>query len=97
MGAQNVCISLGKDGMIFLNNEEVFEVTIPKVNAVNTVGSGDSTIAGFSVAISREYDIVDTLKFANACGISNALNVKTGFVTLEEVEKYSQLVDVKKI
>ncbi|MGL5312985.1 MAG: 1-phosphofructokinase [Peptostreptococcaceae bacterium] len=97
MGAQNVCISLGKDGMIFLNNEEVFEVTIPKVNAVNTVGSGDSTIAGFSVAISRGYDIVDTLKFANACGISNALNVKTGFVTLEEVEKYSQLVDVKKI
>lgn len=97
MGAQNVCISLGKDGMVFLNNEEVFEVTIPKVNAVNTVGSGDSTIAGFSVGISRGYDIVDTLKLANACGISNALNVKTGFVILEEVEKYSQLVDVKKI
>lgn len=97
MGAQNVCISLGKYGMIFLSKDEVFEVTIPKINAVNTVGSGDSTIAGFSVGISRGYDIVTTLKLANACGISNALNVKTGFVKLEEVDKYFQLVNVKKI
>ena len=27
-------------------------------------------------------------KFSNACGISNALNIESGFVTLGEVEKY---------
>lgn len=97
MGAQNVCISLGKDGMIYLNKDEVYEVTIPKVDIVNTVGSGDSTIAGFSVGILRGYDIVDTLKLANGCGISNALNVETGFVKIEDVERYSQHVIVKKL
>lgn len=97
MGAQNVCISLGKDGMVFLNNECTFEVTIPVVDAINTVGSGDSTIAGFSVGILREYNIVDTLKLANACGISNALNVETGFVKLDEIDKYSKLVEITKL
>ncbi|MGL5348184.1 MAG: 1-phosphofructokinase [Peptostreptococcaceae bacterium] len=97
MGAKNVCISLGKDGMLFLNNENIYEVNIPTVDAINTVGSGDSTIAGFSVGILREYNIIDTLKLANACGISNALNVETGFIKLEEVEKYSKLVKVTKV
>ena len=97
MGAENVCISLGKDGMIYLNSKEVYEVKVPKIEAVNTVGSGDSTIAGFSVGILRGYDIKDILKLSNACGISNALNMETGFVKLEEVEKYKDLVEVTKL
>lgn len=97
MGAQNVCISLGKDGMVYLSNDEIYEVTVPKIEAVNTVGSGDSTIAGFSVGILRNYEIIDLLKLANACGISNAMNIETGFVKLEEIEKYSKQVQVKKL
>lgn len=97
MGAENVCISLGKDGMIYLNAEEVYEAKVPKIEAVNTVGSGDSTIAGFSVGILRGYEIEELLKLSNACGISNALNIETGFVSLEEVEKYKDLVKVIKL
>lgn len=97
MGAENVCISLGKDGMIYLNAEEVYEAKVPKIEAVNTVGSGDSTIAGFSVGILRGYEIEELLKLSNACGISNALNIETGFVSLEEVEKYKGLVKVTKL
>lgn len=97
MGAENVCISLGKDGMIYLNAEEVYEAKVPKIEAVNTVGSGDSTIAAFSVGILRGYEIEELLKLSNACGISNALNIETGFVSLEEVEKYKDLVKVTKL
>lgn len=97
MGAQNVCISLGKDGMIYLNEDGVYEAKVPKIEAVNTVGSGDSTIAGFGVGILRGYEVEDLLKLSNACGISNALNIETGFVTLEEVEKYQDLVKVTKL
>ncbi|MCC0701085.1 1-phosphofructokinase [Clostridioides sp. ZZV15-6383] len=97
MGAKNVCISLGKDGMVYLSKYSVYDVKVPHVKCVNTVGSGDSTIAGFSVGISRGYKIENLLKFANACGISNALNMETGFVDLEEVEKYKDLVEVTKL
>ncbi|MCC0783864.1 1-phosphofructokinase [Clostridioides sp. ES-S-0108-01] len=97
MGAENVCISLGKDGMVYLSRDSVYDVKVPPVKCVNTVGSGDSTIAGFSVGILRGYKIENLLKFANACGISNALNMETGFVCLEEVEKYQNLVEVTKL
>lgn len=97
MGAENVCISLGKDGMVYLNEDNVYDVKVPVVKCINTVGSGDSTVAGFSVGILRGYKIENLLKFANACGISNALNMETGFVDLGEIDKYQDLVEVKKL
>lgn len=97
MGAQNVCISLGKDGMIYLNGHEVYEIKVPKIEAINTVGSGDSTIAGFSVGILRGYNTIDLLKLANACGISNALNIETGFVKLDDIDRFSEQVIVNKL
>ncbi len=54
-------------------------------------------MAGFSVGILRGYKIENLLKFANACGISNALNMETGFVDLVEIDKYQDLVEVKKL
>ena len=84
MGAENVCISLGKDGMVYLNEDNVYDVKVPAVKCINTVGSGDSTVAGFSVGILRGYKIENLLKFANACGISNALNMETGVVTKQK-------------
>ena len=97
MGAQNVCISLGKDGMIYLNKNELYEVKVPKIEAISAVGSGDSTIAGFSVGILRGYNSIELLKLANACGISNALNVETGFVELDKVREFYEQVIVNKL
>lgn len=97
MGAQNVCISLGKDGMIYLNENEIYEVKVPKIKAISAVGSGDSTIAGFSVGILRGYNTINLLKLANACGISNALNVETGFVELDKVREFYEQVIVNKL
>lgn len=97
MGAENVCISLGKNGMVYLNKDSVYDVEVPQVKAMNTVGSGDSSIAGFSVGILKGYEVEALLKLSNACGISNSLSMETGFVNLEEVEKYKDLVKVTKI
>lgn len=97
MGAQNVCISLGKDGMIYLNKNELYEVKVPKIEAISAVGSGDSTIAGFSVGILRGYNSIELLKLANACGISNALNVETGLVELDKVREFYEQVIVNKL
>lgn len=97
MGAKNVCISLGKDGMIYLNENELYEVKVPKIKAVNTVGSGDSTIAGFSVGILRGYDTVELLKLANACGMSNALNMETGFINISDIYKFTKEIVVNKL
>ncbi len=48
MGAENVIISMGKDGALLVDEKgEIYLSNAPKGNVVNTVGSGDSMVAGF--------------------------------------------------
>lgn len=47
MGAKNVIISMGKDGAIFMNNRMALISENVKGTAKNSVGAGDSMVAGF--------------------------------------------------
>lgn len=84
---ENICISMGKDGMILVNKDSIYEVKITSIKIENTVGSGDSSIAGFAYGLLNDYLLKDRLRLSNACGISNAMNIKTGFIDVNEVEK----------
>jgi 1-phosphofructokinase len=47
MGAQNVLLSLGDQGSLYYNGETIFRARAEKIAATNTVGAGDSLLAGF--------------------------------------------------
>ena len=48
LGARNVLVSLGADGaMLVTENGDVYVKAAPKGQAVNSVGAGDSMVAGF--------------------------------------------------
>ena len=48
MGAKNVLISMAGDGAILVTeSREVFRMGVPKGKVVNSVGAGDSMVAGF--------------------------------------------------
>lgn len=48
MGARNVLVSMAGDGAVFLGeNGEVFQCKAPQGKVVNSVGAGDSMVAGF--------------------------------------------------
>lgn len=79
-GIEFVVISLGLEGSIAGYKNKLYKVSIPKVKAVNPVGSGDSYVAGIAVALQRGYEIEDILKFASACGTANAMEKESGFV-----------------
>ena len=49
-----VCITRGKDGAAFLENETWTEVQATPVNAVDTVGAGDAFLAALLVGIGRD-------------------------------------------
>lgn len=80
-GIKFVAISLGVEGSVAGYEGKFYNVTIPKVDAVNPVGSGDSYVGGIAIAIQRGYEVKDALKFASACGTANAMEKETGFVT----------------
>lgn len=68
--ADNVLVSLGADGAILLDAEGgVHEQPALPVKAVNTVGAGDSMLAGFLAGIHRGYDYA--LKLGTAAGAAS--------------------------
>ena len=92
-----ILLSLGKNGALLRYNEEVYNVDIPKIVAVNPVGSGDSSLAGFSYGLSQNNNYEVAAKFAMAAGISNALEARTGHVDLDNFKKYSNQIIIEKV
>ncbi|OOM16426.1 1-phosphofructokinase family hexose kinase [Clostridium saccharobutylicum] len=96
-GIKFVAISLGEQGSIAGCEGKFYKVTVPKVNAVNPVGSGDSYVAGIAVSIKRGYDMIHTLKYASACGTANAVEKETGCVKEEIVNQFFNDIVVEEI
>ncbi|PTK37049.1 tagatose-6-phosphate kinase, partial [Staphylococcus nepalensis] len=76
---------------------QVYNVDIPKVVAINPVGSGDSSLAGFSYGISKDASIQESATYAMAAGISNALEARTGHIDLNNFEKFSNQITIEKV
>ncbi len=88
MGAENVLVSLGADGAVLLTeNGHVFRTEVPllKQSIRNTVGAGDSMIAGFVTGYLRNYDYEEALNYGVAAGSATAVSDELG--TRETTEK----------
>lgn len=84
MGAQNVLISLGGDGAILVTtNDEVYFSKAPKGKVVNTVGAGDSMVAGFIAGYEKSGDFEQAFKMGIATGSASAFSMN--LATAEEV------------
>ncbi len=94
-GAQSVLITRGSRSAFFVSDEETLEIFPPKIVAVNPVGSGDAVTAGMAVDLSRGKDVFESINTGMACGAANALNLVSGFLTLEDVERLRPLVRVE--
>ena len=93
-GAQNVLVSLGGEGAIYFG-EEILKITIPKIKIHNTVGSGDSSVAGFAKGLDDGLELNEILKLSMACGMSNAQSMETGRVIPEDVKEFMGNITVE--
>ena len=85
MGAQNVLVSLGNDGALLLTKEdETYDSKAPKGQVVNTVGSGDSMVAGFLAGYYQTQDYEYALKVGVAAGSASAFSIR--LATKEDVD-----------
>lgn len=85
-GARNVLISMAGDGAILLTEtKEVYKMGVPKGMVVNSVGAGDSMVAGFVASYFKEHDYLKALKFGTATGSATAFS--EGLATMDKVEE----------
>lgn len=96
-GVEVVAVSLGGDGSFVVSNEGSFRAKVPKIDAVNTVGCGDSMIAGFALGFSEGLSIEETLRKASAISAAAALREETGFFVKEDMERILQEVEITRL
>ncbi|EMC30937.1 1-phosphofructokinase family hexose kinase [Streptococcus mutans] len=92
-----IFVSLGSNGSLVKYKNEFYSIKIPKVNAINTQGSGDATVGGILSAINQKESFINMLKYGSAAGTANALNVKTGFLEVGIFKAIYQDVSVSKL
>lgn len=74
-GARNVLISMAGDGAIFLGEDgSVFESPAPKGTVVNSVGAGDSMVAGFLTGYLEKKDYRHAFKMGISTGSASAFS-----------------------
>ncbi len=87
MGAKNVLISLGGDGALLVDEfgKVHKEGVIKGYKVLNTVGSGDSMVAGFVAGCIDKNDYAHALKLGSACG--NATAFLNGLATKDKIDE----------
>lgn len=88
-GARNVLVSMGGEGAILVTEEDqVFSAPAPDGNLVDTIGAGDSMVAGFLAGYLERGSMVDG--FAKGIAAGSATAYKNGLATKEEITSMAQ-------
>ena len=87
MGAENVLISMDKDGAILITKDKkLLYSKAPKGKVINSVGSGDSMVAGFITGYLTHNDYEKALKMGIAAGSASAFS--ENLATKDEIIYY---------
>ena len=94
LGAQNVAITLGKDGSYLLDsNSDLYYAKVDKIELISPQGSGDSFLSAFIIKINEGSE--KAFKWANAAGAATAQVNGLAHYTL--IEKNLKKVHIKKL
>ena len=96
-GIENVMMSLGEKGALLVTDGGAVSAVPPSINALSTIGAGDSTIAGFIAAYVDGKDSAEQLKVAVSYGTAACLLEGTTPPTKENVAEIYKNVKVENI
>lgn len=68
-GAKNVIVSLGGDGALLFTGNEIYRSNVLKRPLKNSVGAGDSMIAGFIGRYAKTKDVVEAFKWGSLVAV----------------------------
>lgn len=94
-GAHSCVITLGSQGAVWADPEEVLVGEAPSIDAVNAVGSGDSFLAGLVIALERGESKRRSLALALATGAANAMEKHAGSFSESAAQELASTVVVR--
>ncbi|MCA0171531.1 1-phosphofructokinase [Bacillus sp. RAR_GA_16] len=93
MGAKNVIVSMAGDGAVLITEEEVLFGNVPVGKVKNSVGAGDSVVAGFLSKYIETENLKEAFQSGIAAGSASAFSA--GFCTAEEVQELRKQIMVQ--
>jgi len=89
-----VLVTLGADGALLVTADGAWRATLPAVDSVNTVGSGDAALAGLLSALVNGSDQRQALRLAMGCGMANAASDGPGLFDVAEARRMGASINV---
>lgn len=96
-GIPYVALSLGGEGALLACKEGVFHGRPPKITPRNTVGCGDSMVAGFAVGFAKRLPMLEGFRMALAVSAANALSLFTGDFDPADYQRLFPEVSIERI
>ncbi|ADO55760.1 1-phosphofructokinase [Paenibacillus polymyxa] len=93
-GAKNVLISMAGEGALFITADEVYHANVPAGTVKNSVGAGDSMIAGFVGTLALQGDPIEAFRAGVASGSATAFS--DDLATREKIEQLRPQVTISK-
>jgi len=94
-GIETVVVSMGAEGAIFVEAEQLVLAAPPRVDVKSTVGAGDAMVSGTVAAKMQGASLADCARLATAFSLSAVTNVGAGLSSPEEVEAFKNQVSVR--
>lgn len=95
MGAQNVLISLGAKGSIFITEKEIFISGVPKGTLISSNGSGDSMIGGFIYGLNKNLSLKECYEIGIASGSATAFS--KGLATFDTMTNLLKDIEITRL
>lgn len=92
MGGRNILVSMAGDGALLLDEEgKHYRIGCPRGTVVNSVGAGDSMVAGFLAGYLQTGDYNQALKLGTAAGSATAFSL--GLATREQIREVGNTLE----
>ncbi|MEK4287456.1 1-phosphofructokinase [Paenibacillus sp. FSL P4-0502] len=94
-GAKHVLVSMAGEGALFITEQGVYHANAPKGKVKNSVGAGDSMIAGFVGTLSLTGDLLEAFRAGVASGSATAFS--DDLADREFIEQLRPLIKISEV
>ncbi len=94
-GIENIVVSMGADGVMWLNQGHWLQASPPKMSVVSTVGAGDTLVAGLCWGHMQQLEKTELISFATALSALAVTQVGVGVNDINQVRTLQKQTTVK--
>lgn len=94
-GVENVVVSAGGDGALFVLPQACLWVKPPRVPLTTTVGAGDAMVAGLTAGLARNLAPEALARLATGCAAAAVSRPSGGLPTAPEITRLGEAADVE--